>query len=537
MRQTIMKSMMIICLVICVIMSVPHVFADESNSLSLDEKTLQLLRYRQRREANGLLVFRYINSESQEKIDSVDVFRRISSSKYSPSIRDWLAAWMAPGFYTYKFELRGYLSVIVRRLRVPTDSAVVVTIQMKKGDGVINSSNFGDSLVQVAIVSLDGTFPRNEIVGRIIDDSSGRPVPGATVFCEESNQTVFTDSLGGFVVGLNLLKSVTLNAWHPLYDSIRFEVTKNYVRTQKEIEIHFQAQRRSLDGVKIGNSGDDDILLLVDMMGWGRMITPREFKDIVYTYSVLPGEVFGPTSQWSYYDCVPFRLIKKIKNESAWIQFTQGFVLPGEGWDSRTNLVFVSDTVAKLSTTSVDGGTTVTLSLQPDYSPRGLIMKEDYSSHYQRINPNDKKEFDSCDVMKAQVERVHITNMLALMEGAFARYAQAFSDSYELFDNRRNLSLEEYIRISFTGKLPEDFRDKRLLEIFKLRYAEMYVHGICSNPANERFVKLNKKSKFVPLDGDVYIYWPIVGGISNWEMHSSNVYRKENGNWKIVEMF
>lgn len=532
-----MKSMMIICLVICVIMSVPHVFADESNSLSLDDRTLQRVSMRQRREANGFLVFRYVDSETQEDIDSVDVYRKISSGKYTRSMGDWLPGWLAPDFYTFKIELSGYMSIFIRRLRVPTDSAVIVTIQMKKGDGVINSSNFGDSLVQIDVVTLDGTFPKNEIVGKIIDDSSGLPVSGATVFCEQTSQTVSTDSLGEFTIGINLLKSVTLNAWHPLYDSIRFEVTKNYVRTQKEIEIHFQTQRRSQSGEKVGNYGDDDILLLVDMMDWGRMIGPREFKDIVYTYSVEPGEVFGPTSRWTYYDCIPFRLIKNIKDEAAWIQFTHSFGLAGEDWHNRTNLVFVSDTAVKLGTKSVDGGTTVTLSLQPDYSPRGMIRKRDYSKPRRRIDHNEKRKVNSCDVLRAAVERIHILNMLAYLDGDFARYAKAFSDSYKLRDNRKGWSLEEYLKIYFGGKYPEELRDKRLFEIFNLPSSEMYVHGICSNPANERFVKLNERSGFVPLDGDVYIYWPLASISRDWGWNLSIVYRKENGNWKIVEMY
>lgn len=531
-----MKSIILLYLIMCVLLSTPQAFAEESNSLSLDDKTLQRVSMRQRREANGFLVFRYVDSETQKDIDSVDVYRKISSGKYTRSMGDWLPGWLAPDFYTFKIELSGYMSVIVRRLRVPTDSAVIVTIQMKKGVGVFNSSNFGDSLVQVAIVSLDGTFPKNEIVGRIIDDSSGRPVPGATVFCEESNQTVFTDSLGGFVVGLNLLKSVTLNAWHPLYDSIRFSVSKEYVRTPKEIEIHFQSQRRDNNGEKIGDHSEDNILLLVDMMGWGsRSFSPREFKSMLYTFSVLPGEVFGPTSQWSYSDCVPFRLVKKFKDEAAWIQFTHSFGLPGESWHDRTNLVFVSDTVVKLGTKSVDGGTTVALSLQPDYSPRGLIKKEDYSSHYQRMNPNDKKEFDSCDVMKAQVERINIQNILALLDGDFARFAQSVSKTYKHPENKQNMPIEEYFRRVSDGKLPDLFMGKRLLEIFEFRSVEMYVYGICDEPANERFLNDSERRQFVPRDGDVYIYWPEASG--GWSGGWSAVYRREIGSWKIVEMF
>jgi hypothetical protein len=183
----------------------------------------------------------------------------------------------------------------------------------------------------------------------------------------------------------------------------------------------------------------------------------------------------------------------------------------------------------------LDGGATVSLSLQPDYSPRSTMNDEDNSGRRNRGTSPEKNEVDSCNLIKAQVERIHLENTLSLLNGEFDRLAQSFSKSYQHPENKQNLPLEEFLRLSTDGEFPGKFADKGILEIFNLRYEEVYIYAICSEPANERFLKNCEQHEFVPQDGDVYIYWPEASG--GWSGGLDAIYRSENGIWKIVEIF
>lgn len=522
------------CLVTCILSSIPIAVVTDGNRLSLDDRTLEMCTLRLSKEPDGLLVFHFIDAETQTEIDSLDVLMKMREDKYTRPLREWQARWNRPGYYSYKIVLDPYVSVILDSIHLPADSAVIVTLQMKKGDGVMRIGVTADSLVRVMTVSLDGIFPRNEIIGKVLDGSSETPVSGASIYCEETGFTASTDSAGQFTLWLSTLKSVTLNAWHPLYDSIRFEVSKEYIRTTKEVEIHYEAPRRTVDGETINFRGDSTALFLVDMMGWSSWgIRPHEFMNKIYTYEVLPGEVFGRTSRWTYYECLPFRFIRELPDKSAWVQFSREFGLMTENGSSKTNYSFLSDSAVKLNTHTLDAGTAVSLSLQPDYSPRGLIKQKGPRDRRGQPAPKEKSGVDSCDIIKAQVERIQIKNLLAILDGDFAHLARACSESYKPRDNMTNLPLEEFFRLSLEGKFPGKYSDKRLLELFRLRSAEMYVHNLCAEPANERFLEDSKRRQFVPQDGDVYVYWPGAA----WSGGMSLVYRNENGEWKIVEAF
>jgi hypothetical protein len=484
-------------------------------------------------EPYGLLVFRIVDSETQAEMDSIDILQLVSSDKYSRPLRDWHAQWRRPGDYSFKFVRDGYMSIVVEDIRVPIDAATILTLQMKKGENDVPDRPAGDSLVSVVMASLDEVFPKNEITGGVLDASNGLPVSDASVYCEETRQTVSTDSLGQFHIGLNIRKSATLDVWHPLYDSIRFDVTKKYIRTPKEILIYFESLRRDIDGKPMNDRGDSAVLLLVDMKGWSSFPhQPRESINRIYTYAVLPGDIFGPTWEWVYNDCVPFRLIKGLPDESAWIQFSEQFRLISESMRSKTNFLFLADSAILLSTKTMDAGTTVSLSLQPDYSPRGLVGLRATGPAKRQSIPDEKKGADSCDVIKAQVERVHICNILALLNADFAHLAKACSHSFKPRDNKLNLPLEEFFRLASEDEFPDRFSDKRLLEIFKLRSEEMYVHEICAEPVNEGFLRKCEQNGFEPQRGDVYIYWPGAA----WSGGMSAVYRNEDDEWKIVEI-
>lgn len=355
--------------------------ASEPRELSLDTSAVkilmaQLVVFRHLSKPSGLLVFRFVDSESLTEIDSVDVHRKIRNGTYVSSHEGLRPSWQIPGNHSFKIYSSGYVSLFVKNIRVPTDSAVIVTIRMKKGKGEIEANGSGDSLIQVSISTLDGTFPRNEVAGVIIDESDGLPVSGATVYCEETDQTVITDSTGRFSTELYLLKSATLNTWHPHYDSIRFEVRKRYVRTQKDIEIHFQAQRLDENGEKVCIHNDSTVLLLVDMMDWSSWrVQPSENLSKIYTYEVHPGEEFGPQSKWSYYETAPFRLVRLMTKEAVLIQFSKEFGMIMGFSEHKMNPFVLTDTTIRLNSNSDDGGTTVSLSIQPEYSPRDLNKK------------------------------------------------------------------------------------------------------------------------------------------------------------------
>jgi hypothetical protein len=72
-------------------------------------------------------------------------------------------------------------------------------------------------------------------------------------------------------------------------------------------------------------------------------IPPHEFSNKIYTYEVLEGKIFGPTSDWMYADCLPFRLIRELPDKTAWIQFSREFKLIRAGMNNNTNYVFLSD--------------------------------------------------------------------------------------------------------------------------------------------------------------------------------------------------
>lgn len=533
-----MKSKMIIFLILCAFLSIPPVHADQSNGLSLDDKTLQRVLYKRVRyvgnRPSGLLVFRIIDSETNKTIDDAELYRKLRVDSYENRFGDyWKALWVASTYNSYKIVKKGYFSVGVDSIKMAIDSAVIVTIEMKKGIGTINVSGSGDSTVQVAKASLEGASQRNVIIGKIMDGSIGSPVLNASVYCEETDKVVTTDSSGEYIIELNDLQSVRIHVWHPAYDSIRFEINKDYILTPTVVDILFETKRRTSDGVAIDLHQDSTILLLVDMMDWWSWgMRPNEFSHKIYTYAVLPGEVFGPTPHWPYYDCVPFRLVRRLADKAAWVQFSTEFGLFMGG---KTNFLFLSDTTVKLNTNSYDGGTTVSLSLQPDYSPRGRMKRRDPKVRSKMINLYKKMKIDSCDIIKAQVERVHFRNMLSLLEGDFTQFAKSVSDDYRHPKNTQGLSHATFFRKWYERKYTETFEDKQLLEIFDLHAGEVYVQGKCENFVNERFINGCKWRGFVIQEGDVYVYWPKARGDVGTSI--SVVYRTIDSSWKIVEMF
>ncbi len=549
--------MTMIYLILCLLLaSQAAATASESNHLFLDEKTLERCLHDRSGEPDGLLIFRVFDSEGRLRNDSVAVRWMASDGTYSRPVRNWQADWANSLYRHPVVELSGHQTVVLDSSRIPSDLALLVTLRMRSGVGTITSQPTVDSLVKIDTLTLDGVFPKNEIVGTIFDDATGEPVANASVYCEERNQTVSTDSVGKFTIGLGLLRSVEVNAWHPQYDSVRFMVEKKHLRTFKEVELHFQAQRRAEDEEPTYWPGDSTILLLVDLMRWSSWgVQPHETANKIFVYAARPGDLFGPTVGWAHYDCIPFRLIKEIDDSTAWIQFTRALGIAGQSMNSRTNHLFLTDTAAQLNTRGFDGGTIVTLSLQPDYSPRGQSKKNGNRRQKSRAELGVDTEIDTCDVIRAEVERAHLRTVLAVLDRDIDRYAECFSATFvkrtpeparEPARTREGDILmqgpPEHARtvlgtIEDFGRAmrADEFDDRRLNELFRLSGEEIYIHGLCQEPANERFVAGCEKNEFVPKEGDVYIYWPGVGG--PWEGGWGALYRKEESVWKIAGLF
>ena len=527
------KSITIVCLCTCAFLIVSDADAKQSGQLVLDSATVERCTLRMNRDPFGLLLFHLIDADTKEPIDSVDMQFKFSDDKYSRPFNELPAHWRNPGVHSFRFSLAGYSTIDVNNIRLPEDSAVVLTIRMKKGEGTISANGQGDSLVKVVTTGLDGVFPKNQISGEIVDDATGKLVADASVYCEESGRRQSTDDSGKFVFELGITKSATINAWHPLYDSIRFAVSKEYIHTVKKVEIHFEHQRRTVDSAPPDENIDSTVLLLADLTGWSAWgIHPREETDIIFTFRVRPGDAFGPTEGWPYYQCLPFRLVREFPDKTAWLEFSSNFGILGESMDSRTNFIFLRDTAIHLGTKTLDGGTTVALSLQPDYSPRGLMKRPGDLPRNGSIGRPSPRVIDSCDVIKAQVERTHIRNTLALLDRDFDRFADGFSPTYQMPENTMHLPLAEFFRRGFEKEQDDTYPDRRFLELFGLYAEEISIYDACSEEPNERFIKACKRGRFIPQKGDVYIYWP--EGSLGWPGGSAAVYRNENGAWKIV---
>ena len=526
-------ALAVLLLVATILAMVQHSLASDSHKLISQDVTDRCL-HTMGKEVNGLLAFRFLDAEAETLMTSVEVYRGDVRTRGRRPLQSWQGMWYRPGFHQFDIVCEGYKALIIDSIRVPPDSLTVVTVMMQPGTDTILSAQAWDCCIHTSYDDLDDLFPRNMVVGKVIDDSSNVPVEGVEVYCEGVRSKVTTDSLGEFALPLGTLNTVTLHVWHPLYDSIRFEVGKEYIRTEKPLEIHFE-QRRDAPVSARPTFTDSTALLIVGWMSWSsKGFRPREFEEKIYTYAVAPGEVFGPTSHWVYGDCLPFRLVRTFPNREAWVQFARGLGPVGEKFDSRTNFLTVSDTASNLSTHSLDAGSYVTLQLQPDYSPRGTLVQkwQRLSGKPYRVVQQAPSENDSCDMVRAEVERINIQNLFYLLEGDFASLVKAFSADFYATPDPFEPSVAYFERILPPEKLVK-FSSKRLMEHFDLRRAEIYVHGQCDEPVNEKYRAIMIRNKHEPQEGDVFIFWPGARN-SPWHDGWTLVFRKENGQWKII---
>lgn len=462
-----------------------------------------------------------------------DVYGPTRNGWRSTRMGNWQLRWRRPGYEDFLLSAEGYRPIRLDSLRLPYDSMVVVTATLQPGTDTMSRDAALDCCLSIKYRSLDTLVPHNAIVGTVTDDSLGIPVDGARVYCEDTKEFIETDSSGRFTATLGRRLKATLHVWHPLYDSIRFEVKKNYMRTQKPIQIHFESMREfPPDRLRYTDSSALLISTWTNWSSWG--VGAREDKVEVYTHAVKAGEVFGPTSSWVMGDCLPLRLVKSFRDRRSWVQFTRDLGPIGERYDWPTNLIDVTDTAAELSTHTLDAGCTVTLQLQPDYTPRGSVF-QDWRNRRTAAGRRTVSEKTPCDSIRADVERLHLQNLLYFLTGDFERLVAAYSADFRVRGDEFTPSVQFYERVLSHERMKEVL-SSRMAELFDFRRAEVYVNGVCDEPMNDQYLKAMNEADFEPAAGDVYITFKKASR-SPWGRGWTAIYRKEDGQWKILTTF
>ncbi len=478
---------------------------------------------------SGLVAFGMDGADTDTILTAADVFGLTRSGWRSTRMGNWQVRWRPPGYEPFLLSAPGYRPIRLDSLRLPPDSLVVVTATMQPGSDTMSQEVASECCLSVKYKSLDGLLPQNTIVGTVTDDSLDMPVEGVEIYVEENRQRTVTDSLGGFVLALDTLKLVNLHVWHPLYDSIRFEVKKRYLHTEKPIQVHFESQREFPPNRL--RYTDSSALLIAKWTGWGSIIIPREFKDEVLVYAVKPGEVFGPTSSWVLGDCLPFRLVRTFTDRRAWVQFVRDLGPRGEKYAGPVNFIDVTDSSTDLSTHTVDGGSTVTLQLQPDYTPNRSVF-QDWRKRWTAAERRHVPDRTECDSIRAEVERIHLQNLIYMLTRDFVNLTAAFSKDF-------NTSLDpfvpsvEYFERTMTTARQTRVMYHRIAALFDLRRAEAYVHGVCDEPVSDRYLNVMAGAGLEPAVGDVLIVFKEAPR-SPWHGGWGAVYRKEDGLWKIL---
>lgn len=458
------------------------------------------------------------------------VVYRLTHSGWRPRMGNRHLRWWPPGYGKFLLAADGYRPIRLDSLRLAPDSLVVVTATLQPGTDTMSQEIAQECCLTVRYESLDNLISQNSIVGTVTDASLDISVEGAEVYCEELKRLTSTDSLGEFIMRLDTLKSVHLHVWHPLYDSIRFEVGKYYLRTEKKVDVIFEKCRNSGEGRPLYT--DTSAVLIVTWLNWGSNLSrPTEFPLRVFTYAVEEGQVFGPTSRWVGGECLPFRLVRTFKDRHAWVQFVEDLGYMGEEPFLTTNLLDVSDVSAKLGTKTVDAGTTISLQLQPNYTPRGIVFKTfaERLADFRRGAVPDKNE---CDSIRAEVERVHLRNFVSLLTRDFESLATAYSSEFKVRGEGFTPSVQAF------GRLMPKERSKELLhyrvpELFDLHRSEAYVHNVCDEPISDRYLTVMGEVGLEFASGDVMIGFK---NASQSPYHGSwgAIYRKEDRLWKII---
>ena len=498
---------------------------------------------------NSILVVRARDEWSEQPIDSLAVHECDANNRSIRLITNHGASWIASGNESGGVFIRGrdthtlkivsplYKVMFVKSVVVPPNTVTVVSVDLLRGTGTEEVVAGTSERVQVQSRHIAEMCPLSRLVFKILDDSSDVPVGHATIHCEELDASVSTDSTGQCALQIDSLNRVTLSIWHPRYDSIRFEVDKQKTWTERGVTVHFQGPRDT-PGHPPTRFSDSTVILIACRSYWpGWTGSPKEAEYEIYTSLVRQGEVFGPPRGIIPVldDCLPFRLVRVVRDRRAWVQFASGFGFDdGDAFYRGTNYLVVSDTLRRLRSASADGGIYLSLQLQPDYAPTGTVRQLDLSPNARLAawKVESIAEVDSCDLIRAEVERVHLQTLFELLTGNIDGIPEAATTGDTTQLDPSSPTMRQWRKEMTDGRL-QVAASRRLAELFDLRGAEVYVHGSCGDEVNGKYWDRMNRTRNELRVGDVWVRFP-AASFSGWHREWSAVYRKENGRWKIV---
>ncbi|MEK6947965.1 MAG: hypothetical protein AABX19_01865 [Nanoarchaeota archaeon] len=137
----------------------------------------------------------------------------------------------------------------------------------------------------------------------------------------------------------------------------------------------------------------------------------------------------------------------------------------------------------------------------------------------------------ACVSEKKQVEQLHTATLNAILLGDAKTSAAAFSENYiDIGDGAKKPMNDESFTSLFNSEIYKtQIQGKKVEDLFDLSKKEIYTFNELKNTKYKDF----GKGSFELKQGDIFAYYPNKFGavLSDGFI---GIYRKENGNWKIV---
>ena len=266
-----------VCLVLLVLLGRCVSAADRGayDQLTIDSLTADSLLQRVPDSAVGLLVVHAFTRDLPTEWPSVLVRTSTDRKHRMRQFSGWKATWALPGISSFRVIERNFRSVAIDSLRIPSDSAVILTLQIRRGaeTDTLHVNPAGDSLLEVRMVPLGSFLSPNEVFGTIRDANSSLGVSSANVHCRETGETVRSDKFGRYALALDTFRMATVDIWHASYDSVSFGFKKRHLHTRKKVDVDF-ASRRTKPGSLMFPEDPRKELLVVQLEGKSRSQEP-----------------------------------------------------------------------------------------------------------------------------------------------------------------------------------------------------------------------------------------------------------------------
>jgi hypothetical protein len=231
--------------------------------------------------------------------------------------------------------------------------------------GLTRLDSKAKKFVRTQVVSFGVLAGKREgrLIGKLIDDSSGMPVRGATLLVQNLSEAYRSDDTGGFAILFGAASdTLRLHVWHPDYDSIVVEFSKRYGYTDKYVTVHYEARRKRTE---LANTSAQALLILTKEFWGSDLWEPVEYPMDAYHYLVSDGSSFGLAAAWECNEKRAFRLVHLFPNNKAWVHFQDAFGLHERGGDGFSNFVVVGDSVVHLDSAMQDAAIWISLMLMP----------------------------------------------------------------------------------------------------------------------------------------------------------------------------